>query len=552
MSVAKFRLIHYAILAIAHMALTLPNLGSHSLWDMDEGVNAEAAREMIESENWITPFYNYELRTAKPALTYWLIAPSFLCFGVNEFAARLPSAICGLVTILLTYELGRRLFSPAAGLISGISLASCFEFCLISHAATPDPPLLMFTTLALVLYWFGSEGDRRWWFVPVGIATGFGMLTKGPVGLALPGLVIAVHLAWTGRLRILWDRWLLFGGLAFLLTAVPWYGMVALDSRGQWIKGFFGNENFKRFSEPAEGHSGWFFYHAALLFVLFAPWSAFLIGTFWNAIRLSRRSIERNDSDELDKYRFLLSWFFAFLVVFSISATKLPNYILPLYPALAIMTGRFLERWRIELCDWRKWYVIVCGAGIVLVGLVTGLGFLLAAGRLPIEVKGLRPMVALGDYAVIGIVPVITGILFVWLALRHRRDAAIAACGVGSVTFLGLIAALPTVAMNEYKCPQPLVQEARLYQPTREIRIGSYRWLRHSTVFYARREVRYLSSPSSVSEFLSLPRPTYLLVPEREWEALNVELTQPARILARRYDFLARCDVLVVANKYVD
>ena len=163
---------HYALLAAAHLLLTMPNLGAHTLWDMDEGVNAEAAREMIEFGNYITPYYNYEIRTAKPAMQYYLTVPFFRALGVNEFAARLPAVLCGLGTVLLTYELARRLFAPSTGLLAGLVLASCFEFCLISHAATPDPPLLLFTTLAFFLYWVGSEGDRRWWFVPVGIAPG--------------------------------------------------------------------------------------------------------------------------------------------------------------------------------------------------------------------------------------------------------------------------------------------------------------------------------------------------------------------------------------------
>src|SRR3954464_1729125 len=148
---------HYALLTSAYLLLTLPNLGAHTLWDMDEGVNAEAAREMLESENWITPYYNYQLRTAKPALLYWLQGLSFLAFGATEGAARLPAVLCGLGTVWTTYVLGRRMFSPSTGLLSGVILASCVEFCLISHAATPDPPLLLFLTLGFYLYWAGSE-----------------------------------------------------------------------------------------------------------------------------------------------------------------------------------------------------------------------------------------------------------------------------------------------------------------------------------------------------------------------------------------------------------
>src|SRR5213593_3050047 len=104
------RLRDYAILLTVSALLTLPNLGATSLWDVDEGVNAEAAREMHENDTWLIPTFNYQLRTAKPVLLYWLQRPSYALFGVNEWAARLPSALAAVLTVLLTYELARRMF----------------------------------------------------------------------------------------------------------------------------------------------------------------------------------------------------------------------------------------------------------------------------------------------------------------------------------------------------------------------------------------------------------------------------------------------------------
>lgn len=546
------RSVHYVVLAAVHLLLTLPNLGAHTLWDMDEGVNAEAAREMRESGNHITPYYNYTLRSAKPALLYWLIQPSYELFGINEFGARLPAVLCGLGTVLLTYELARRLFSPSSGLMAGIALASCFEFCLISHACTPDPPLLLFTTLAFYLYWRGSEGDRRWWFVPTAMATGLGVLTKGPVGVALPGLAILVHLIWSRQMRKLWDWRLLLAAGAFLLTAGPWYAMVAVDSRGKWIQGFFMNENLKRFSEPAEGHKGNFLLHAILLLPLFAPWSVFIIGTVWNAVRQCRRPLAEPGTDQANKYRFLSAWFLSYLVFFSISATKLPNYILPLYPALAILTGRAIDRWRTGDMPFPRWVPMAAGVGLGFVGVVLGLGLLLAAGRVPIDIKGLKPLPALGAYWWLGIVPLVASIAMIWAIRRGQRDRAVNACVAGAVGFLALVASLPTVAMNEYKCPVSLVQEANLHQPERDIRIAAFQWLRHSVVFYARREVKKIDTISDLNEFLSLKRPGYVIIPVPVWERIQAEVTVPTRELARHYDFYARCDVLVLANPYID
>src|SRR5436190_14051814 len=113
---------HYLLLIVVSGGLFLPNLGAPSLWDIDEGNNAEAAREMLEADNWRLPTFNYQLRVDKPALLYWLQILGYRTFGVGEFAARLPSALAAMATVLLTYELGRRMFGLVAGLLAGLTL----------------------------------------------------------------------------------------------------------------------------------------------------------------------------------------------------------------------------------------------------------------------------------------------------------------------------------------------------------------------------------------------------------------------------------------------
>lgn len=545
---------HYALLAVAHLLLTLPNIGGHTLWDMDEGVNAEAGREMLESGNWITPYYNYEIRTAKPALLYWLQAASFWALGVNEFAARLPAVLCGLGSVWLTYELGRRMFSATTGLLAGLALAACIEFCLISHAATPDPPLILFLSGVFYCYWAGSGGDRRWWFVPCGALCGLAVLTKGPIGVAMPGLIILLHLAWARQVRKLWDSRLFAAALAFIAVAAPWYVMVTLDTKGKWLQAFVMKENFDRFQNPADGHRGSPFYHVVFLFALFAPWSTFLVPTFWQAIRESRRrTAEPGETDTPDKYRFLIVWFLTYLIFFSVAATKLPNYVLPMYPALAILTARWLDRWRTGELTVRPGVVVAAALGLVTVGVVVALALLLLAGniRLPADVRGLGRTPTLADHAWLGAVPVVVGVVFWWLARRGQRDGALTALGAGTVLFLGLVSDRVTDAMDEYKVPKYFAEVVGLRQTDREIRIGSYYWLRHSMVFYARREVTRMYDPATVDQFLALPRPAYVIVPEDVWDQqLSKQLTTPVKVIAKRYDFFATKDILVIANRY--
>jgi 4-amino-4-deoxy-L-arabinose transferase-like glycosyltransferase len=544
---------HYAILAAAHLLLTLPNIGAHTLWDMDEGVNAEAGREMLESGNWITPYYNYEIRTAKPALLYWLQAASFWAFGVTEFAARLPAVICGLGSVWLTYELGRRMFSPSTGLLAGLILGTCVEFCLISHAATPDPPLILFLSAVFYCYWAGSEGGRRWWFVPCGALCGLAVLTKGPIGVAMPGLVIALHLAWNRQLGKLWDRQLLLGALAFVAVAAPWYLMVTLDTKGKWLQAFVMKENYDRFQNPADGHRGSPFYHVALLLVLFAPWSTFLIPSLSQAVRTARRTSDAEITDEASKYRFLIVWFLAYLVFFSLAATKLPNYVLPLYPAIAILTGRWLDQWRAGEVPVRPSLMGAAAAGCVLIGVLVIAALLLMAGTVtvPIHAKALGSMPALAPHAWLGVVPIFVGIWFWWQVRRGRPTEAIIAFGVGAVAFLGLASARVAGAMDEYKAPKYFAEQVGLRQTDRDIRIASFGWLRHSMVFYSRREVTRLYDPAAVDPFFSVPRPAYLIVPEDVWYDYRApKLETPVKVIAKHYDFYAQMNILIVANLY--
>jgi len=542
---------HYALLAAAHLLMTLPNLGTHSLWDMDEGINAEAAREMLESGNWITPYFNYELRTGKPALMYWFVCFSFQIFGINEFAARLPSVIFGLGTVSVTYELARKMFSRSTGLIAAFALASCFEFCLISHAATPDSPFVFFLTCSFYLYWIGSEGVRRWWFVPFGAATGFAVLTKGPIGLGMPGLVVLAQLAWTGRLRTLWDRRLLYGALMFIAVAGPWYGMVMLDTKGRWLQAFLWTDNLVRFSQPADNHSGGPFYHVITIVVMFAPWIVFLPAAIWYGVREARRP-QTEEVEAARKYRFLFAWVLAFLIVFSIAATKLPNYVLPLYPALAILAARFLDRWRLGLLQVPNWVIIETILATTSVGVIMFLGLLFVSGlvAIPVPVKGFHPFTSLAGSIPISLIPLVTAVL-AWRFVRAgRRDAAVSTFVSGAIALVALVAAIPTVAMQDSKVPNHFAEEAGLYQPNREIRIASCRWLRHSMVFYAQREITRIDDFRRASEYLALPRPTYLIVPENVWEELSKSIATPVRIISKRYDMYSRQQILVVANRY--
>lgn len=531
----------FAILLAVSVVLTLPNLGASSLWDDDEGVNAQAAREMHDAGTWVIPTFNFQLRTAKPVMLYWLQRASYAAFGVSEWTARLPSAVAGWLAVLLTYELARRMFDRPTGLLAGVVLASAIQFGILSHAATPDATLLVFTTLTYLVFWIGhTEGSRRWW-VPTAVACGLAVLTKGPIGVALPGLVFLLYFAWNRELVRLVDRRLLLAAITFVLVAGPWYALVASETRGEWVKAFLGRENVTRFLSPLDGHRGPPVYYLLVIPVMFAPWSAFLLPVLWYGLTGTRR--EPNCTSGLDNqvraHRFLVCWVAAYVVFFSAAATKLPNYVFPIYPALAVLTARFLVGWRDGRLTVPRWVMVATVAAMALVGLGAAGGMVLAGQFF----AGLTP------WAVLGLVPLAGAAGMAYALRRGNRGGLVTAAAIASVGFVGLVMALPPAVMDRYKAPKELVRQTGLNDPSRDLRVAAFGWFEPSVVFYSGRQVQELPTPAAAATFLEVPTPAYLFVTERMWnDMVAVQVKVPHRIAARRYDLSRRCEVLVITN----
>jgi 4-amino-4-deoxy-L-arabinose transferase-like glycosyltransferase len=554
----RSRLPHYALLLTVAAALTLPNLGAPSLWDIDEGLNAEASREMLESGNWIVPTFNGQPRTAKPALLYWLQVASYRRFGVTEFAARLPSALAAFAAVLLTYELGRRMFGAAAGLLAGIIVISCLQVCVLAHAATPDALLLACLMLAFLLFWEGYAAGGRRWLVTTSLGTGLAALAKGPVGLALPSAVVVLFLLSRRELRRLCDWRLGVGCLVFAAVALPWYVLVGSETRGAFLRGFLWNENVNRFLAPMERHAGPVWFYLPTLLVGFTPWCVFLGPVVWDAFGSRGAEGDRTEPvpsavaigsplNDAGACRFLLIWLAVWVGFFSLAQTKLPNYVLPAYPALALLTGRFLDRWRRGDVALPGWVMPLSLAALVLVGAATAAGVLLAGGALP--VKGFHPIAGLAPWALLGLVPV-AGAAAAWRYLRDGRPGGVvAAVSAAAVAFVGGLAAFPALAVEADKAAKPLVADAGALRPDEEVRVGCFDYFQPSLVFYCQREVRQLDDPAQALEFLRCPLPVYLFCPAERWRELESRAAGPCRLVARRHDLYRNCDVVVVTNR---
>ncbi|HXD85602.1 MAG TPA: hypothetical protein VN641_03855, partial [Urbifossiella sp.] len=367
----------------------------------------------------------------------------------------------------------------------------------------------------------------------------------------------------------LWDRRLLWGLVVFALIAGPWYGLITAETRGAWAKAFFLNENWNRALTSMEDHRGPIFYHAAALFALFAPWSAFLIPALWYGFRDSQKPLGNHPPPAISLpsmatspargevggacdanrgERFLLCWFAAYLVFFSLVRTKLPNYVLPLYPALAILTARFLVRWRDGGLTLPRWLMPATTAGMALVGIAIAGGLLAAGGVLPIG--SMRTFPGLERWAVLGAIPLAGAIVMAWRLRAGHRRGFISAATATALVLTTVIAAFPALTMDRYKAPRELTRACGLPDSTRDIRLAAFDWFQPSIVFYSGREVVKLPTPEKAVEFLAAPTPAFLFVSETAWNAWREGQAIPDyRVVARCFDFYRNCHVLAISNE---
>ncbi|MDR4460662.1 MAG: glycosyltransferase family 39 protein [Nitrospirales bacterium] len=329
-----------------------PDLGALGLTDRDEGSNAEAAREMLETGDWISPTLNYEPRYAKPAFVYWLISGSYALFGINEFAARLPSALSGLCLLLLQFVFVRRWAGPMVALYASCMLLLNLEFLGINRMVLTDPELVVFTTLAGYSFWHAlhHEQAKRWLFAVFYLAMGCGMLVKGPVGIIIPLVGVVPYLTLTRQWGTFWQRGFpLIGFLLVAVVAAPWYVMMFhIHGDAYWAAAQANTTG--RFMSPMEGHGGTLLFYVPVLLIGFFPWSACLPSACYHALKRWKSFWRGQDPATQEQYLecFLSLWVVGLLLFFTLSATRLPHYIYPLFPAAALLVALWWRRFLTE------------------------------------------------------------------------------------------------------------------------------------------------------------------------------------------------------------
>lgn len=337
--------------AIASVAFLL-NLGNVGLIDETEPLFAEAARVMKVTGDWITPYYNGETRFDKPPLVYWGMAIGYHLLGVNEWAVRLPSALGAMALTCICYYTYCHFQTQKAWILPGIL---CFNLHTIIWARTGVSDMLLSACMggALFCFFWGYTREKQpqnWlqfphpWYLAFYILLALAVLTKGPVGIVLPGLIILAFLVYLGELKVVMQQMgVVWGLLIFLAISVPWYILVILRHGNDYINSFFGYHNLERFTSVVNRHSApWYFYFLILL-LLFAPWSTYLPAAIAKVQVWRRRFwLQQSRQERLNLFAFF--WLVSIFLFFSVAVTKLPSYILPVIPAAGILVTSYWQQ----------------------------------------------------------------------------------------------------------------------------------------------------------------------------------------------------------------
>ena len=320
----------FLLLFLAGAVIFLFKLGGRDLWDPDEPRYALVAREMRQSGDWMVPHLNGEIYVEKPPLFFWLINLStFVLGGDTELANRLPSALAGLATMLMTFFFGSKVFNPRVGFLSGLVLATCFLFPQISRWMMLDSLFTLCFLLALYCFYLGVNGAARSkiTFMLAGVCMACGTLTKGPIAY-LPIPLFLIYALMVGDFRKIWNRNLLYAVLLSVGLVSAWF-FPAVSMAGKT----YGTENLWR-QTFGRFMGGWShpepFYFYFIRFPLgFLPWALFLPWAFNHGFR--QMSAEKRKG-----LLFLFVWFSFIFLFFTFSKGKKDNYLLPLYPAAAL------------------------------------------------------------------------------------------------------------------------------------------------------------------------------------------------------------------------
>jgi 4-amino-4-deoxy-L-arabinose transferase-like glycosyltransferase len=423
-------------LLVVFALIWFANLDFRRLVHPDEGRYAEIPREMVSSGDWVTPRLNGIKYFEKPALQYWLTAAAYEAFGVREWTARLWPALAGFLGVFVVGYAGARLGGSGLGLAGAAVLVGSIGYTLEAHILTLDAGLALWMSIALGSLFMAQRDDAtpggtRAWMWTSWVAVALATLSKGLIGIVLPGGALIIYSLLTRDWPV-WRRLHIFSGaLIFLVVTVPWFLAVSLRNP-EFFDFFFIHEHFTRFLTTEHHRQGAWWYFIPILALGILPWITLLGLT---AIRMWTDA--PTAANGFNWQRFALVWSVFIFVFFSASGSKLPSYILPMFPALALLIG---WQWtRLDDAQLARLFAPL----VVLMGALTFamlFGYERMAGRIAEERQPLAPLLAYGPWIKVACtIAFVLGVAAWWWLTRRQRTLALLALALASLIFVQLV-----------------------------------------------------------------------------------------------------------------
>jgi 4-amino-4-deoxy-L-arabinose transferase-like glycosyltransferase len=484
-----------------------------TLWDRDEAWYGRPAVEMIESHDYLVPTFNGRMWTDKPILYYWFVAAAIRVLGPTAFACRFWSAVGIAATCLLTFAIGKRLLNAKAGLWAMLILATSLMVLGTGTMSLIEGILLPITTATMLVFVEAVLSGPRWWHVPVlGCTFGLGMLAKGPMGVfPLPTMALTFFLCRKTGLPIRRHvlvilAALVIGTAIFLAWAIP----VQIATHGEFLRVFFGREVLHRSLSPMESHGGKFFlylpYYLGVIIVGFFPWALYLPGALSSAFgdRLGGPKVRA----------ILLGWIVPIPILVTLVATKLPHYILFVWPGLALaaaatVTATDQQAWTQRDHRWLQW------GGWPFSVTAFGAAGLLAVGPWFLPIPGLRWW-GLASAVVLSVMGVLVmRNLHAGRFLTCARSLLVGMIALGILLFAGVLPAVDSAKVT------PEIAAAIDSRTAKKVPVTSYRFGEPSLNFYVGRPIEVLQNEKFVTDWARKPGLGVLVIPRAELDDIS-------------------------------
>ncbi len=509
------------------------------LTDPDEVFYSLTAKEMIQRNEWLTPYIFNQPQFEKPILTYWFLKVSFAAFGFTPFAARFFSAVFASFGVLAVYSLGLLGFAnERRAFLSALVLGTSAFYFAMGKTVFTD---MIFTVLILysfLSFYFAYTNST---YKRVGILTFYlfcalAVLTKGPLGLIIPQVTVVIFLIYQRQLSFLKSIWVVWGVILCFLVAVPWYWYEINKFGNAFIQEFFFNDHWRRLTDAEhKGNDRWFFYPVTMIAGFF-PWSLFLVAAFVDFYKRLKFSIKPFEY-------FLLSWILVVFIVFQVAHSKLASYILPMFPALALLTANYIDK---QMEDRR--YGIIKKLSYVLISFLTILGIAVVAAFKAYKVY--MPSI-IPSYWLSAALIALSGISLTLLFKDKIKEAlTLLAFSLVPILITGLMI-MPSLE------PHISMYDASCYLPPKEINKGAIltikpyaRGVNYYTEqnvavmdlggqnYFSPHPIPILNTKEKLDDFLNTQRTTFAIVKKSGYEYLN-----------KNYEHQFSVDVLKISGR---